>query len=335
MNLRHLTIVTTSLLIGILRGRAITTFLVATVIPSAIITVFLLAVDILNTQTNMITAMYRGKPSLIYVEKPLGNISCVRVRIENVLVKTVNESFETQVHVVDNFTKYVELNHLRITKSSKTVSGEIVSVGWLLAEKYGLKPGSEITVCIGRDCYSTNITRIHIGSRCFGYIIIVSRHRSLFGKSGFLCRVKDNWILESIVEDLVSSTKYTMGFLSLFTLLAYAPILYLAHNKALTLIRRDLRILYSIGVSRTHLRLGFILATTLLSIVLVLYGVSIGTLLIHISTWILRFFGIIILEKPVLAPEALASIITPLTIASLIVAGIVSGRIGDAWWNGL
>lgn len=90
MVFKYLVKATTTLIIGIIRGKAVAPLLIAIVIPSAIATVFLLAVNILNSQSNMVIESYIGKSSLIYSRTPLDNTSCVKVFVGNVIVKTIN-----------------------------------------------------------------------------------------------------------------------------------------------------------------------------------------------------------------------------------------------------
>ena len=335
MGFKHLVKATTTLIIGIIRGKAIAPLLVAIVIPSAIATVFLLAVNILNSQSNMVIASYIGKPSLIYSKTLLDNTSCVKVFVENTVIKTINETFEAQVHVVNDFRKYIELNGLRITSSSEKDSKIIVSIGQLIARKYGLGLSSKISICIDGKYYSGNITHVHRGNKYLDYVIIVSGIEYDLGKTQYLCRVGSNWVLTSIIRDLGSSTLYAMWFLSLITLIAYLPILYLALNKTLAILREDMNILYNVGLSRSCIQYSFIIACGFLCLLLVLYGVSIGTLLIHFSTWLLRFFGIIVIEKPVLSLNMFSLLLMMFLVAVIVEASIVSKRIGESIWSGL
>ena len=335
MGFKYLVKATTTLIIGIIRGKAIAPLLIAIVIPSAIATIFLLAVNVLNSQSNMVIESYIGKSSLIYSRTPLDNTSCVRVFVGNVIVKTFNETFEAQVHVVNDFRKYIEINGLRITSSSKNDSKIIVSIGQLIARRYSLGLGSKISICIIGKCYSGNITHIHHGNKYLDYVIIVSGIEYDSGKPQYLCRVGSNWILTSIIRDLGSSTLYAMWFLSLITLIAYLPILYLALSKTLTILREDMNILYGIGLSRSCIQYGFIIACSFLCLLLVLYGISIGTLLVHLSTWLLRFFGIIVVEKPALSLNMLSLLTIAFLITVIVEASIASRRIGDFIWSGL
>ena len=335
MVFKYLVKATTTLIIGIIRGKAIAPLLIAIVIPSAIATVFLLAVNVLNSQSNMVIESYIGKSSLIYSKTPLDNTSCVRVFVGNVIVKTFNETFEAQVHVVNDFRKYIEINGLRIISSSEKDSKIIVSIGQLIARRYSLGLGSKISICINGKCYSGNITHIHHGNKYLDYVIIVSGIEYDSGKSQYLCRVESNWILTSIIRDLGSSTLYAMWFLSLFTLAAYFPILYLALNKTLAILREEVKILHGIGLSRSCIQYSFIIACSFLCLLLVLYGISIGTLLVHLSTWLLRFFGIIVIEKPALSLNMLSLLTIAFLITVIVEASIASRRIGDFIWSGL
>ncbi|RLG80051.1 MAG: hypothetical protein DRO40_11775 [Thermoprotei archaeon] len=335
MSFRSLAKVVATLVIGIVRGRAIAPLLIAIVIPSAIATVFLLAVNILSSQSNIVTASYFGKPSLVYSEAPIDNATCARVFIVNTVVETINGTFEAQIHVADDFEEYIGLNGLRLTSSSEKDSKTIVSIGSSLANRYGLGPGSKISVCIDGECLSGNITHIHRGNRYLEHVIIVSGFEYVSGKPRYLCRVGSNWVLTSIMRDLESSTMHTMWFLSLFTLFAYLPILYLALNKILTILGGDMNVLRSIGVSRAFIRYGFVIACSFLCLLLVLYGVSIGTLLVHLSTWVLRFFGIVIMERPVLPLDVLSLLIMVFLAVTVVEAFIVSRRIGEPLWSGL
>jgi len=331
---RSLAKVIATLFIEVVRGGAITSLLIAVVVPSALATVFLLSVDILYSQGGAVIALYTGRPTLLYSEKPLDNTTCIEVVVTNALVKTVSGVFEVQMYVASGFEKYVELNKLEVVSFSRNISRVVFSVGWLLASRYGLEPGSRISICIGKSCFPGYVTHVHRGNSYFNSIAIASGLELDSGRSMYLCRAEGNWILMDVVKDFSSSVMYAMNFLTLFTLLAYLPIQYLALNKSLAMLKEDIEILHGIGVSLSILRLGFATICCFLYLLLALYGISMGTLLVHFSTWILRFFGIVIVKKPVLSLEVL-SMLTSVFLAIVVAeALLVSRRIGGSTWVG-
>lgn len=335
MVLRYLAKATTTLIILIIRGKAIAPLLIAIVIPSAIATIFLLTVNIVNSQSNVIISSYMNNPSLIYSRTPIDNTSCTEIFVKNTFVKTFNTTFEAQIHFVNDFKKYIEMNRLVLIRSNEYHSNITVSIGLQIMRKYNINPNSKISILINGKYYSLNITHIHHGSKYLDHIIIVSGIDYSPRETQYLCKTGSNLILANIVNNLRSSILQVMWFLSLFTLIAYIPILYLAFNKILSVLKKDINILHYIGLSNTYIRYGFIVANSIICMLLVLYGFSIGILLVHLSIWLLRFFGIVIIEKPILSLNMCFSLITAFLVISFTILFIVSKRIGDHTWSGL
>lgn len=335
MVFRYLAKATTTLIILIIRGKAIAPLLIAIVIPSAIATIFLLTVNIVNSQSNVIIASYMNNPSLIYSRTPIDNASCTEIFVMNTFVKTFNMTFEAQIHFVNNFKKYIEMNKLVLIRSNEYYSNITVSIGLRMARKYNISPSSKISILINGKYYSLNITYIHHGSKYLDHIIIVSGIDYSPKETQYLCKARSNLILTNIISNLGSSILQAMWFLSLFTLIAYIPILYLAFNKILAVLKKDINILHYIGLSNTFIRYGFITASSIICVLLAIYGFSIGILFVHLSIWLLRFFGIVIIEKPVLSLNMCFFLITAFLVISFTMLFIVSKRIGGHTWSGL
>ncbi len=289
------------------RKRTLTIMFIVLAIPAMIMTAYTL---ISNTLTEEAGYLYKtveqGKNLFIAANTLRESINCTSLRLLYAKTMFKNKSLTSPIIIMDKeaYIKYTRYWPRKALEDNKTI---LVSIPSIYRTTYDLKLGEEITICRNNYCYGTRIDLIHRGQSILNSAIILvlvnETINDTYNTSREYCIIStSNNLVEKITTPLTKTLTMIQRETAILLTLAYFPIMLLGLKKIKKHMSREYRVLYEIGVSEKTLRINIALALMILGGLITTYGVFLATLIMHLSFWILRLYGIILVSRPLPEP---------------------------------
>ena len=327
-----LRVVLYTLFLVFIRKKVLGILFIILTVPVAIEASYTLVTNTLVEETiYMYKSIERGKGLLIITNTPEENTNCTDTHLYYSKIVFKNNTITAPIITMNKET-YIEVTKYWPRKALENNKTIYVSIPSIYKVIYGLKPGEKIHICQGNTCRVETIDLIHIGKGALGSsIIIVTTNKSInyMGKEYCIAKIGNNLLEEKIANPLIKSLSGIQAETTILLTLAYFPIMLLGFKKIKKYTSREYNILYELGVSEKTLRTGIVSILAVLGIIICLYGVFLATLLTHLSLWILRLYGIIIVSRPLPDPISLSPYIALLLSLYCVAAIIVFTRRED------
>jgi len=311
-----------TMLLLALRRNILLSMLLATSIPIAIAVAFSLLPQIFAEETTSILTALGARSSAILLSESTSlagsSRSCTESFVIGTLVTAGNTSLRVNTFLVDSGSYYT------LFGKQLECLDSCVFVGSAISSFLNVTRGSSINLCVEGVCHSFRVSGV-VSSGGFESSSILLIYRTtppleLFPSSAekiYLCVEPAARQLQVFTEDLKSTLASLANLLTLTLFMLCPPVMYVSYARAFSSIQPELEVLYESGVPRRVLRHVALATLMVLSVLMLIYGVCLGTLFTHLSLWILRFFNIFIESRPLPAVEALAQLLAVFTVLSL------------------
>ncbi|ADI31973.1 hypothetical protein Shell_0863 [Staphylothermus hellenicus DSM 12710] len=276
-----------------------------------------------------------GRSSLIILPYNSSNNmgECIGIRVHAGKIIVGNRSLNIEIIYMDREDYVENIDHYPHKCLFNNNASEIVSISSFVSQRLGVKLGSNISICVDGECRSYKVGYIHGGRGLYSSSIIVLTSREVFWRKGsgklyWVCRINSGSEINSFLNQLTNYiSSYTYGFTYLVAL-TYFPIMYLGYRRAINMVHGDLDVLHSLGVSwgKTRLALGIVLSVA--GLLMIVYGIGLGVLFMHLSFYILRFFGIIITIRPLPSMSSMFTITVVYALVSVASIMLALNKIG-------
>lgn len=229
----------------------------------------------------------------------------------------------TRIIVVENESIVVKVLGSKFIVKKGRVFGNNVSVGYLLAKSYGLSIGQELYARVDGVSRKLYIVAIHRTGGELDLYILTFNHSISDGARYLLRSVNRTGVFidtASFLGEEVLSVATT--FFTLFSFITIVAIGMNLHRLGLSL-AKVFRDLYVTGFSRKTLLLFYYITCCIAVLIGWILGLALGLAFIQSSTYILRFFGLVVLVKPFLKPGDLVVIASVVLAPLVLVPGVV------------
>lgn len=328
---KDILVVLKTLSIVFLRKKVLTIIFIVLAIPSMIITTYNL---ISNTFTEETTYLYKSiyQDGNVFITPQIygGNTNCTPLRFFYTKIMLKDMNLTTPIIVLDKETyiKYTRYWPRKNIARNKTI---LVSIPSIYKDTYGLKLGEELSICNGNNCYKERISLIHKSRGVLDSAIILvttsGKNNEIPNMGREYCIIStNNYTVEELTRPFTKTLTMIQEETTILLTLAYFPIMLLGLAKIKRYMDKETCILYELGVSEKNLRMSIVFILMVLGILICIYGVSLATLITHLSLWILRLYGIILVSRPLPEPTTISPYIALFMTIYLIAAIIVFGK---------
>ncbi len=219
------------------------------------------------------------------------------------------------------FTERDRLNRILVAQAGECLEKEgswNASVGVLLSHVAGIGVGDVVRVCYPEGCVVAEVGCVHQGIGPLPASIVLIGGSTGGGHAIEIVRASP--YVAPLINELASIINSFAWVFSLAVSVAYTPMMYVGARRVRELMSEEVTALHCMGVSLGDVLNALSASLTLLSAVMIVFGISLGVVVMHAALWGLRYLGMIVPVRPLPNPLGVAvlsaSLATAFSIAS-------------------
>lgn len=287
------------LMLSIIRSKALISLMIVLLVPSTILSIIINGQHLIQDQSNILLENYKGSPIVLIQQEPKSK-DYLKLQVLNVIIRHENYSVSTLIYLVENINAFLKTTRVRIIKSIEEINGSCVSLGIRISNRLNIPLGSNIILYVNNSPLPVKVIALHRGSGIYDYIVLAKGIVNSSNRKYYLFRANSSTLVSSIINDLNNDFSLILTILAVPTMLFYSIIVFLAFLKLIKYIEVDIQSLVNLGIPLSTIRISYAVASTILGVLFIIYGLSLGTMLVHLSIWIARFYNIYFTSRPLI-----------------------------------